>query len=369
MRGDRRLRRHREERSDRIPFANPELAQRLRQSSHLARQLRPRQRSPFSVLGCPHRSLAVGCLTRPAVHACVRDVQPRAHEPRRPFDSARGVEDVVPAPGERDPQVLDDCAPEPVGLLDRHAMQLGVAVALQHAREPGHVRRSQLFGGRVPREVTRYSLASLGWHAEPDLRRGESEVADARLRLVRSLHDHARQHGGERRPAVDSAGSRRRSLRAAVDRHRLCADVRLADARGRQGRRRVRPSKDLRHGDRRLHDCIASLRARDVVPDAHRRSRPAGGRRRPDEPRDALDHRGDVSAPRTRNRDRDLGRHLCAGSRHRSARGRSHHGARRLELDLLRQHPDRRDRNRGQLPLHRRVARRDPCEPRSARAR
>ena len=40
-----------------------------------------------------------------------------------------------------------------------------------------------------------------------------------------------------------------------------------------------------------------------------------------------------------------------------------------LELDLLRQRPGRDRRDRGELPLHRRVARRDPCTSRSSGAR
>ena len=36
-----------------------------------------------------------------------------------------------------------------------------------------------------------------------DLRAGEQEVVDARGRVVRAVHDHARQHGRERRAAVD----------------------------------------------------------------------------------------------------------------------------------------------------------------------
>ncbi len=56
--------------------------------------------------------------------------------------------------------------------------------------------------------------------------------------------------------------------------------------------------------------------------------------------------------------DRHLGGRLRASSRHRPARGWSHHRAPRLELDLLHQHSGGDRRDRGELPLHRRVPRR-----------
>jgi MFS family permease len=67
-------------------------------------------------------------------------------------------------------------------------------------------------------------------------------------------------------------------------------------------------------------------------------------------------HRRDVSTPRARDGHRDLGGNLGAGAGDRAARRRPDHGAPRVELDLLREHPDRRPRDRCELPLHRRVA-------------
>ena len=153
----------------------------------------------------------------------------------------------------------------------------------------------------------------------------------------------------------------------AVDRHRLRADVRVADAGRREGRRRLRPPLIFVIGI--VVFTLASLLCglADSSRDAHRGARPAGSRRGADESRDALDHRGDVPAAPARDGDRDLGGDLGARARDRPPRRRPHHRAPRLELDLLRQRSGRRSRDRRELPLHRRVARRDACEPRPAR--
>ena len=264
---------------------------------------------------------------------------------------------------ERDAEIVDDGTPEAIGLVDRDTVELVVGRAAERAREPTDVRGVELLRRRGPCEVSRPALASLGLHEGSDLRRGEPQVVDAGVGLVRALHDHARQHGRERRAAVDPARPRRRPLGARVDRHRLRADVRVADADRRQARRRLRTPADLRHRDRRLHARVARVRPRELVRDADRRSRPPGRRRRADEPGDALDHRGDVPAARSGARRSGSGPgRLGARARDRPARRRSLTEHLELELDLLRQRPDRHPRDRRELPLHRRVARRDARE-------
>jgi hypothetical protein len=52
------------------------------------------------------------------VHAGLRDVQPRADEPRRPLDATRAVEHLVPRSAERDAEIVDHGTPEAVGLID-----------------------------------------------------------------------------------------------------------------------------------------------------------------------------------------------------------------------------------------------------------
>ncbi len=104
---------------------------------------------------------------------------------------------------------------------------------------------------------------------------------------------------------------------------------------------------------------------------ADRRADRPGSRRGAHEPGDALDHRGHVCARTARDGDRHLGRRLGARARDRPARRRPSHRARRLELDLLREHPGRDPRDRRELPVHRRVARTTSRSPtaRSARPR
>ena len=89
--------------------------------------------------------------------ARIRDVQLRALEPRRPFDAARVVEHLIPVARQRDPEVVHDGAPEPVGIVDRERVQLAVAGAAEGACEAGDVRRLELLRGGAPREVGRHA--------------------------------------------------------------------------------------------------------------------------------------------------------------------------------------------------------------------
>src|SRR5438270_3808790 len=70
--------------------------------------------------------------------------------------------------------------------------------------------------------------------ARQDFRTGEQKVVDARRPLLLAVHDHARQHGRERRAALDQARSRPPGLRARMDRECLRARLRSADAERRQ---------------------------------------------------------------------------------------------------------------------------------------
>ena len=141
-----------------------------------------------------------------------------------------------------------------------------------------------------------------------------------------------------------------------VGRRRLRADVRRVHAHRRQARRLPRPAPDLHGRPRRLHGRLARVRARAERRLPDRRPRRAGPRRRADEPRDALDHHGDLRAARARQGDRHLGRRLGDGARDRAARRRPAHRARELELDLLHQRADRHrsacSRRRSSSPSH-----------------
>jgi hypothetical protein len=74
------------------------------------------------------------------MHARVGDVEARAEEPRRPLDPARVVRDLVPRALEWDAEVGDHRTPEPVGLVDRDAMELVVARASEGTGEAPDVR-------------------------------------------------------------------------------------------------------------------------------------------------------------------------------------------------------------------------------------
>ena len=132
----------------------------------------------------------------------------------------------------------------------------------------------------------------------------------------------------------------------------------------------LRPPPHLRRSGSSIF-TLASLWCglADTGEHADRGARRAGRRRGADEPRDAVDHRRHLPAEAARAGDRDLGRHLGARARDRPARRRPAHRASELALDLLRQRPGRRHRDRGQPPADHGVEGRDAREPRPARPR
>ena len=167
---------------------------------------------------------------------------------------------VVPGPRELELEVVGDGAPEALGLLDRDAVEGGVVSQPRaRARRTTFAASScaavgdqaNLTSGLAITNLVVTNVRRRELHGSPNLFRGTAQVVDARRRLLRPLHDHAGQHGGERGPAGDPGGPRHRPLRAPVDRHRLRAQLRRADADRRQARRRLRPPADLRHRDRR----------------------------------------------------------------------------------------------------------------------
>ena len=94
------------------------------------------------------------------------------------------------------------------------------------ARAPSSAGPSRSPTTSRPRSSTPSSPSSKGPppRDRPDSpQRGEPPLVDARGDVLRPLHDHARQHGRERRAAVHPARPRRLALRARVDGQRLHA--------------------------------------------------------------------------------------------------------------------------------------------------
>src|SRR5213076_3260742 len=91
----------------------------------------------------------------------------------------------------------------------------------------------------LPRPWTRFWPATTWSRSveDPDDRtysphRGKPQVVDAGRHVLRAVHDHARQHGRERRAAIDPARPARQHLLAGVDCERLHAVVRGAPGDG-----------------------------------------------------------------------------------------------------------------------------------------
>ena len=89
----------------------------------------------------------------------------------------------------------------------------------------------------------------------PDHRR-QLQVVDARRDVLRAVHADARQHGRERRAAIDPEGPRRQPLEPRVGGQRLHAQLRRPARHRRAPRRHLRPPPDV---PRRGHDLRAVL--------------------------------------------------------------------------------------------------------------
>ena len=162
------------------------------------------------------------------------------------------------------------------------------------------------------------------------LRRGEQEVVDARRRRLRPLHDHAGQHGRERRAAVDRArtctsrspsSSGSSTAYALVFAALLITGGKLADLFGRR--------KIFIVG---LVVFTLSSLACGLAPNAGfliGARAAAGHRRGADEPGDALDHHGDVPA------EGSAARRSASGPASRRSRSRSARSSGGLIVDNI----------------------------------
>ena len=114
----------------------------------------------------------------------------------------------------------------------------------------------------------------------PPDHRPELQVVDARSDVLRAVHDHARQHGRQRRPAVDPGRPRLEPLEPRVDDQRLHAQLRRPAGHRRAPRRHLRaPPRVPRRRDH-LRPLLGHRRAGHGHRDARREPRRPGGRRR-----------------------------------------------------------------------------------------
>ncbi len=147
VRGDRRLRRHRQIDRDPVAGLDAELDQALRQPRDRFRELGVGQRPAGSVLAAEDRGREVA---PPPVHAVPGDVQLPAQEPGRPLGAAREVDDLLPGLEELEPEVLDGRRPEPLRLVDRARDELPVAREPVPPHQPDDVRVLERLLVRAP---------------------------------------------------------------------------------------------------------------------------------------------------------------------------------------------------------------------------
>ena len=205
----------------RSPGLDAERLQRLRDPDRLAGELGERPLAPGAVLAAEDGGGSVGRPLRPDVQAGRRHVQLRSLEPGRPLDPARVVEHAVPRAREREVEIGGDGAPEAVGLVERDPVQRRIVLAAERARRAARCSRTRSCSGEGVQAYLTSGLATTNLvlanvrrrdlHGSRNLFRGTAEVVDARRRLVRPLHDHAGQHGGERGAAVDPGATSERT--------------------------------------------------------------------------------------------------------------------------------------------------------------
>ena len=166
-------------------------------------------------------------------------------------------------------------------------------------------------------------------------------MVDARSDVLRAVHDHARQHRRQRRPALDPARPARLDLRPGVDDQRLHALLRRAAGDRRPARRHLRPPPHVPLRRRHLRPLLGDRRACRQLDRPGAQPRRAGRRRGADDAGDALDHHRRLPRQRARQGDGDVGGGLRPGARRRPGGRRLPHRARQLAGDLLPQHPGR----------------------------
>ena len=151
VRGDRDLRRHRQEERHPVAGADAERRQRLGEAGDRLRELAVGERAPLPVLALPHRGLLVGAgAAGPAVDTVPGDVQLAADEPGSPLGPVRLVHDRVPGLREVEAQVLDRRRPEALRVVLREAHERRVVVETQLARQAERVRALAHLVGRSP---------------------------------------------------------------------------------------------------------------------------------------------------------------------------------------------------------------------------
>ena len=230
-------RRHRQEDPDRVALADAERGEPLGEPRRSRRRARASSSSVrVAVLAEEDRRRLVrpraaqpsGARRRPARLSRAPTNQ-RAHSIPSETSSTRshGVEN-------SSPRSSTTRRPEALRLVDREAVQLGVALAARarRIRRVTFARSIRSGGGRQTTGVTtptvldgrrpagslavRPSRLSAGkpLRETTSAHEREPQVVDARRRLVRPVHDHARQHGRERRAAGDPARPRTSASRS-----------------------------------------------------------------------------------------------------------------------------------------------------------
>src|SRR5881409_2981758 len=155
------FRSHRQEDADAVAVADAEPLERVRELTHLARELVVGQAARAAVVAFPdERRLLAAPEVDVAVDAVVGEVHQTAFEPARPLHTARDVAHARVRSAEAKAEVANDLVPVPVGLRDAASLQLFQRAHTERADEAGQPRALRIFGGGPPDDLAPAGLRS-----------------------------------------------------------------------------------------------------------------------------------------------------------------------------------------------------------------
>ena len=219
---DRRLRQHRQEDADPVPFADTERPQGIRETVRLDRQLTVGQLADRPVVPLPdQRELIAPQPVRVAVDGIVDIIEPTAGEPLGPGDAGRQIEHTVIRRGPNEVEIAHDGVPVP-GRVGRGALKQSiVGIDPRRGDEPAEAAPFKVLLRRAPDD----SVVIPGWRRSVTKRSHRQPPRNGGYSVLAAAHP-----AGDRHRIVASSGGRGQAIATGISRR---------NDRGKRGRRAI----------------------------------------------------------------------------------------------------------------------------------